>query len=222
MATKNLSRTVIEGGRALYNQRVRRYSNKQARMAAAMTCLKMRADLSGDGIDPPRRRPVWKAFDDKLAPARRWLAAQVGRPWDKVRGEIFARFDTRTTPGRHIIFCHMLLWVEPSDPARRGYYPSFKVDRHGILRWEVDHRHRGTHIGGPWLATSREREIAGWLAGRLVGERGDSFFWFVLTPYDAFRQGTRLTESDAAFWLAIPAWYRKKHTAGTDNVCIDH
>jgi hypothetical protein len=218
MATKNLSRTVIEGGRARYNQRVRRDSNKKARRAANTTCLKMRADLSGDGIDLARRRPVWKEFDDKLGPARRWLAAQVGRPWDKVRGEIFARFDTRTTPGRHIIFCHMLPWVEPSeprDPNRRSHYPTFVVDRHGILRWLVDRRSRGENLGGPWLASSRERDIAAWLAGRLVGERGGSFFWFVLTRYDAFRQGTRLTDADAAFWLAVPTWYRKKHSART-------
>jgi len=28
----------------------------------------------------------------------------TGRPWSKVRGELFERFDARTNAGRHIIF----------------------------------------------------------------------------------------------------------------------
>jgi len=48
-------------------------------------------------------------------------------------------FDTRTTAGRHIVFCHMLLWVEGVHRQRRF---AFTVDRRGILRRMTQQRSR--------------------------------------------------------------------------------
>lgn len=54
----------------------------------------------GDGWLPPRHRPQ---FSENLAPLRRYLAAQVGRPWDLVHSEIRARIDAGSAVQYHIL-----------------------------------------------------------------------------------------------------------------------
>ena len=83
-------------------------------------------------MPPPHVR---KEFHDKLSPAMRWLAAQVGRPWDKVRSELTARFDSRTVAGNHVLNDHMLgAVVRHDDPIATWRTPDLIIDRHGILR----------------------------------------------------------------------------------------
>jgi tRNA-splicing ligase RtcB len=108
MSTKNLARTVIEGGRYRGNAERRRSSNGQERTAAHQTSTLLRDRLDADAVVYAPRTPVRRSFDDKLGAANRWLGAQVGRPWNKVRSELCARFDARTTAGRHILFDHLL------------------------------------------------------------------------------------------------------------------
>jgi hypothetical protein len=210
MATKNLSRTVIEGGRAGDNRWDRRRSNKQVRVAASAVLAQLRHEMMRDGVVLPRRKPVRKCFRDKLGPARRWLARQVGRPWNAVRSEVFTRFDTRSTPGRHIVFDHLLPWVEHGDRCFM-MWAEFAVDRHGILR-------RVTHptcaVSDDWRRVLPDdgRDLERWLDGRLVAERGGALFWFVATPFGAFRQHASLTESDGAVWRALPKWFRDERS----------
>src|SRR5262245_32814527 len=104
MSTKYLARTVIEGGRARYNRYERRHSNSSERRKETVVSTQLlRSEEPGMAVYPVRK-VVYKGFRDKLSPAERWLESQVGRPWSKVRSELFARFDTRTTAGRHIVF----------------------------------------------------------------------------------------------------------------------
>jgi len=49
---------------------------------------------------PPIRRP---SFSENLAPLRRWLAAQVGRPWNNVFSEICAKIDRGNAVQYHIL-----------------------------------------------------------------------------------------------------------------------
>src|SRR5579872_2309186 len=51
-----------------------------------------------------RRQYGWnsKEFSDLLGPLRRYLHAQVGRPWDKVWSEITETLDNRSLTGQHI------------------------------------------------------------------------------------------------------------------------
>jgi hypothetical protein len=56
------------------------------------------------------------------------------------------------------------------------------------------------------------RDIERWLDGRLIAERGGALFWFVPTPFGAFRQHARLTESDGAVWRALPKWFRDERS----------
>jgi hypothetical protein len=206
MSTKNLARTVMEGGRSRWSNRYRRQLNAglRAQQRQALEALAFELDLEGALM--PRQQPAGRDFDDKLGPARRWLDRQVGRPWDAVRSDLLARFDTRTTAGRHIVFCHMLLWVE--GPYRSTRY-GFAVDRHGILRRTS--RKRLRHRWSEPLPCS-SRELLGWLGGRRVGARGDVLFWFTQTTTSAFRQQARLDRAEAARWRALPTWFRDQHT----------
>lgn len=53
-----------------------------------------------EGLRRRHRRHKW--LNENLAPLRRYLASQVGRPWDKVFSEICAGIDRRNTVQRHI------------------------------------------------------------------------------------------------------------------------
>lgn len=67
---------------------------------AARCRLRHADDEDGDGWLPDRRRP---SFSENLAPLRRYLDAQVGRPWDKIYSEIRQRIDTGSAVQFHIL-----------------------------------------------------------------------------------------------------------------------
>jgi hypothetical protein len=208
MSTKNMARTVMEGGRHRTSSWLSRHSHgvQRARQRAALARVGKGSEL--DDLVMPAPRKESRHFRDKLAVPRRWLEQQVGRPWNTVRGELVARFDTRTTPGRHILFCHMLPWVED----HRGFdcWPRVVVDDHGLLRREPARplaRHRLWREPLP-LA---EGELARWPGGRRVGARGDTLFWFTPTSTGAYRQHRRLGDQDAALWRSLPGWFRQQN-----------
>jgi hypothetical protein len=207
MATKNLARTVIEGGRAHRNQWDRRNSNTTERRARRQHCGQLRWAVDADDAVYPRREPVYRGFSDKLAPAERWLRSQVGRPWNKVRSELVQRFDSRTMAGRHVLFDHLLPSVDAE--GQRFGYPTFTVDRYGILRELPRKRYRRYLEWKEPLPEDRDTLVE-WLRGRRVGKRGATLFWFTQTPFDVFRQGPRLTGAEVTRWLSIPNWFRKQ------------
>ncbi len=81
MSTKNLARTVIEGGRAWHNCWERRNSNGVERSWEAQTSARLRTAIEVEELVYRPRQKVYACFRDKLGPAERWLAAQAGRPW---------------------------------------------------------------------------------------------------------------------------------------------
>jgi hypothetical protein len=218
MSTKNLARTVIEGGRARYNKIQRYHSHAQQRRAEHMVSSRLLCDSELDDVVYPARERVYQGFDDKLGPAERFLESQIGRPWNKVRSELFARFDSRTTAGRHVLFCHLLRSVITGVHERVSFWrDEFTVDAHGILR-----RLRRA----PWLPLravwhdewrfplpERRDVLDEWLAGRRVGERTNRLYWFVQTPTGAFRQQYGLRDAEVARWRALPQWYRDLNDA---------
>jgi hypothetical protein len=215
MSTKNLARTVIEGGRYRWNRWQRRHSHSEHRVAQREALAGIRCGDPEDVVfeGRPGVRPQ---FRDKLSPAKRWLGSQVGRPWNLVRGELLRRFDTRTTPGRHIVFCHVFPWVEDSDFhfIRRD----FRVDAHGVLRRVRPERYRG--IRPPEPLPRPQAELERWLAQRRVGARGGHLFWFTLTPAGAFRQDRRLDDDDVRLWRSLPTWFREQHVPGAPGPWI--
>lgn len=233
MATKYLARTIIEGGRARYNKQDRNHSHGEERALARMFIAKASAQPEGfEALSLEPRGKVYKGFADKLGAPRRWLRAQVGRPWNKVRSEIFARFDPRNLAGQHIIFDHLLQEVITTalhEPWRRRY---LYVDQHGILRAPKPvkrERRRGHH---ECICT----EDVQWLAGRRVGGEGTSLFWLVEhsactgccngreppcccpsiggTPshgaHRHYRQAQRLNEDEIERWLSLHEKVRGK------------
>jgi hypothetical protein len=203
MSTKNLSRTVIEGGRYAGNRWDRRESNRVFRVRTREHCRTLCSDEALDADAPPVREPVYRSFDDKLAPALRWLKSQVGRPWNKVRAELFERFDTRTTAGRHIVFDHMLPWVQGER-----WHARFRVDERGMLRLLPERRWPRREIPAP-LPEARHC-LEAWLAGRAIDAVGQRFYWFELTSAGFFRQARELDEAERARFLALPHWFREE------------
>ena len=171
MSRKNLSRTVIEGGRYYYNSYIRRASHGIARMTTRAWLDRVALDLEEAYATVPLVRPqVHRRFRDKLAPAHRWLVAQVGRPWSKVYSELCARFDTRTVAGRHVVHDHMLDWVtRAGDPLLRHSRYDLVIDAHGILR------------KGRWFGHSYpklRRDVLAWAAGRVCANTYRGWWWF--------------------------------------------
>lgn len=166
MSTKNLARSVIEGGRCRH-YKIEVHEKQRAERTALRAYLR---DPDESRVDP-RRRGVGVCFDDKLAPIERFLRAQSGRPWNKVRAELFTRFDTRTTPGRHVLFDHVLRDVESPWP---GLPPRYEVDAHGILHAEQRKRPRRYRAPTPFDRRAVER----WLADRRIGRNGERLVWY--------------------------------------------
>jgi hypothetical protein len=208
MSTKNLGRTVIEGGRHRQNKFARRHSNAVERAHVHQLERALCAHADAESAVFRLRKPVWQEFDDKLGPARRWLRSQVGRPWDKVRSELFARFDTRTTAGRHIVFDHLLEEVRaPEDHFFRTR--DFWISPHGILQYRQRKRKQ-------WAAARRtpalpepEWVLRDWLGARRVIERGERLYWLLATRHGGFRQHLELNEDDDERFRALPRWFRE-------------
>jgi hypothetical protein len=189
MSTKNLARTVIEGGRHNYNKWDRRESHKETRAqqrAYVSEVLEDPENWYDYDIEPTR--PVSKGFTDKLSPMERWLSSQCGRPWNDVRSDVAKTFDTRTTAGRHIVYDHLLRDVEVTPDLRYGRYyygpddyttayrpHEFYVDAEGILREKTIIKRRGSEK----VPKFNTAQIANWLSGRVVGKVGNKYFWFV-------------------------------------------
>ena len=185
MSTKNLARTVIEGGRC--NKWERRYSHAEARAHEKAYLSEVSQDVENwYDYDIEQLDPVGKCFRDKLGPMQRWLAAQCGRPWAEVRSDVAKTFDTRTTAGRHIVHDHLLRSVEetPDLRYRRYYYGpedfttsysryDFYVDGDGILREKTVIRRKEK------VEHCNTHQVANWLNGRIVGFVGDKAYWFV-------------------------------------------
>jgi hypothetical protein len=207
MSTRDLARTVIEGGRSRWNCWQRRYSNRRQRPRERDALARATRDGGLDDLIIRPRVPLWRDFHDKLSPPERWLDAQVGRPWNLVRGELLRTFDTRTTAGRHIVFDHMLPWVRGETSFARG--ARFTVDAHGLLRRLPRQRYRWPEHPAP--LPRPEHELAGWLSGRRIAARGERLFWFIPTAGGAYRQHRLLDTDDAALWRSLPAWFQACH-----------
>lgn len=203
MSKKNLARSALEGGRYRQNRWARRHSNTVVRHQIRALLSGVESASEAEEVVCPEREPVHRSFDDKLAPVFRWLARQVGRPWDKVRAELSARFDARTTAGRHILFCHVI----PSVLVPRRYstrHQPVYVDRHGLLRATTPHRFPR------WRPEPRlTQETVDWLGARRVAAQGQALFWYASTEFGAYRQEERLNDADAARFRALPESVRK-------------
>jgi hypothetical protein len=195
VSTKDLSRTVLEAGRhRLYKFR-RRYSHGVARAHQRAWLARL------DDVRSAEHRPyVAHVFaPDKLRPAERWLASRVGRPWTDVRAEMFARFDTRTTAGRHIVFDHLLRDVAEHE-VPRGRRPRYVVDDDGVLR-----RAR------PPAVASRRAHLT-WLGARRVVTASGRGSWWARRDRDGWYAYRRLDADDERRIAALDPLLRAAST----------
>ncbi len=186
MSTKNISRTIIEGGRHTRNQEDRWLSNQSHRANNRQFSRNAKSLVDADELGAtPQRRKVRKDFSDKLAPAYRWMRSQVGRPWAKVLSTLTSRFDTRTVAGRHIIYDHLLQDVCMNLSDRKLFeswrYFDFYVDEKGILQLSPENRWspgRGRSYRLQNKDVPSRKEIFDWANGRKVMDFGVSLFWY--------------------------------------------
>jgi hypothetical protein len=181
MSTKNIARSVIEGGRCGHWKADVQRRIRQERTKARSFVGRARIDVeSADKHPVPLRQPEYPCFADKLRPIYRLLDSRAGQPWAQVRSELFARFDTRTTPGRHVLFDHLLRDVsECSDedsPDRR--FARYFVDEACILRKDHGTGFSMRSVHAPRLLPDN-RAIAAWVGQRKIGRMGKRFAWFV-------------------------------------------
>jgi hypothetical protein len=77
-------------------ERPRRWKGRDAIAA------RLRNDFDGPMRLPMRAGYGYRELNENLAPLRRYLHAQIGRPWNKVFSEICAGIDRRNTVQQHI------------------------------------------------------------------------------------------------------------------------
>ena len=213
MATKNLARTAIEPGRVKQNKEARNRANRAERRLVA-AALRSAIDFDAFVFPPRERVPVEQS--DNLQPVRRYLRSRIGQLWSNVHSEISARFDRRTTPGRHIMECHILRDVRTVH-AVNARFADFLIDDDGVL--QIGFRYEGFH--NYTKAAERrvsESEINDWLDNRRIGRHGHHLFWFVPTASRTvgvdgimgFRQHQKLNAHELAFWNTLSS-YRHEH-----------
>lgn len=194
MATKNLARTVIEGGRSPGYKSFCRDAKRRERRRVREYCETFREFLHDPEICeelsyklPPQLEPLsYYATDpkqlDKLAVLPYWLYRHVGERWDDVHSFVRKRFDQRTIKGKHLLFDHLL----PSVSTTKDFYPQshqfkrFEVDADGILQITEygvkvlfhNKRSRGKIAKSP----------PNWPKDQLVIDYGATQFWTEIVP----------------------------------------
>lgn len=188
MATKKLSKTVIEGGRTTSSKYFRRQSARTERHAIRQALTACHSD-TGDLYDIgsvaalPKRNKSFKDFDDKLASLSRLLDSRLGRSWNRTYRLICEQFDTRTTSGRHIIFDHLLrmVWLHQDRSTKICLSYPYCLDKQGRLQRTKDATYRLTRKQRAKLRaenTRREKILAQWLNYRCVGKVGNVLYWY--------------------------------------------
>ncbi|HVI41291.1 MAG TPA: hypothetical protein VM577_11585 [Anaerovoracaceae bacterium] len=184
MSTKKLDKTAIEGGRINGYKYERKQSLRSARRGVKQVLQSIRDYEDVCEVEFPEREKstYWdgEKFKDKLSPVYRWIETRVGLPWDETHSLMRKRFDARTTPGRHILFDHMLnqIWTSQDHTTLQSEYREYYVDGYGILRKNEDYRNRYGY-SSEWKKAHAERPSLGpWLQGRLVDKIGEVLYWF--------------------------------------------
>ena len=180
MSTKNLARTVIEGGRTS-GYKVDTRERKRAERASSREYLHLVTHDSenAESVPAPKRLRVRKEFADKLSPLWGFLDSRVGQNWSKVRSEMFQRFDTRSTPGRHVLFDHALKEInDTGDPVNDNIYFRYRryvIDSQGRLQKS---KHRTSYKSYyEKFETVDWKVVAKWLGVRGIRRCGNRFAW---------------------------------------------
>jgi len=186
MATKNISRSSLEGGRYNHNKSERNASHRHERSRTREWLSNVRQDV--EHADEAALRPrdkVYKGFTDKLNPAFRWLASRCGQPWSKVHSELKQRFDTRSLASWHVVNQHMLTEIEGGRTEYDGKdswgHKRFFIDENDILRdrGELHWRSKMEKYKGPRREWVKKR-----VGNRRVFDDGETQYWAIPADKD--------------------------------------
>lgn len=185
MSTKNLARTVIEGGRCgHYKQDVSTERRSERTHVRSFLRGVLSDPEEAESMTDPRRREVRPCFQDKTRPLAKFLDSRVGKSWAETYSMIRQRFDVRTTPGRHVVEDHLLSGIafngEHLLKTKHGFrFHTHFVDRNGILQFGPSHSSKKASRRVPFIDYN-PKELLVWLKGRTIGQCGDRFLWWSL------------------------------------------
>lgn len=121
MATKNISRTVIEGGRTKSWKDYARSSKRKFRKINKKYCHNYDDNIISPAKDCRYNKRHFQT--DHLNPLFRFLTSRVGKNWNDIYSEICQKFDDRTIAGQHI-FEHIqgVFGKDFFTPGYEGFY----------------------------------------------------------------------------------------------------
>lgn len=241
MSKKNLSRTIIEGGRTKRSKYYRENCIGSERTAVRTIISGSHGDSDFfDDVVIPKRDKSSKDFYDRLSSVERYLDSRVGKSWNKTFSYLKENFDIRTTAGRHLIYDHVLNDIAFSKEKHSLYdkIARYYVDKSGILRKNPKSKYN------PEERAKKEKEIREWLSGRMIGKVGNVLYWYNATTkigslvfnfyygryeseawlFPRFIQGERLKGKDIEFFTKLDPFYKdallKNSKILTRCVCV--
>lgn len=138
MSTKNLARTIVEGGRYGWSKfELRRYTRRERReVRALMMAAKRDISILENSVLPIRQK-AYKEFHDRLNPAYRWFHSQIGigKSWNAAYSYLKRRYDIRTIKGWHLIDSHIKSLHRPAT-----YQPLLQKHTYCIVAWDGQDR----------------------------------------------------------------------------------
>lgn len=187
MSTKNLARTVLEGGRYSswkhnVNDGVR---SERAGARSALRVISRDPEAADDVVVPTREKMCKRGNQtDKLSPVWAFVDSRCGKSWAKVYKEICQKFPVKSLAGYHVVFGHMLKAIKGSGTQEHLYgYFSFEdyfIDPQGILRKNKKKR---------WSKNQRKKvknwdvhKTMNWLDGHKICKVGDKYYWMDHAP----------------------------------------
>lgn len=214
MSTKNLARTLVEGGRGKSMRDEERAFTRSERRLTNVWCRKLAVDDGWEGEVDDRGQPFDLTFADKFGALRRWVRSYAGKRWDDLYRDTSRWFDARTTKGWHIRE-HVIGAVDFYESKSYSYrYVHLDEDR--VLRI-------GEHRRKNYRSYSNKQldEVARWLGDWRLGYVGNRLFWFepidpIYVPngirygVSRWRQGSPAAKKTEEWYLKYPIELREK------------
>ncbi len=193
MSTKNIARTVIEGGRTDRNTHERRQSNRIQRKEVRTITRSLSRLVDQESYTLPDRPRIEKEHADKLEAAMSWLIHHgLGKTPPEIEALLLTRFNTKTIAGRHIVFEHLLLKLKPvSRPSKHKKEDVFFLRKVTTRKYFAEERgfprkHIFYRLGLERLFEVRHRSrVAKWSVGYNDITHRRNFYWFL--PENGFR-----------------------------------
>lgn len=232
MSTKNLARTVIEGGRTQSSKDVRRECIKYTRRQYKSYIRRGLADPEhfDEFADFHYRERDVRSQKDKTNPTERWLDKHVGQPWDQVYSKLKKVFDPRNVAQRHVVYDHMLRSV--TDNGVTCEYPlrnyggttapetpyGLYVDADGILRGGSE----VTRYGSSQAARRRARRVGPRYTQASILEWADNRRIIVRAPGVYFwAEQAGYTASEHEYFRKWHHWPRGWAYRQTERLCAE-